>query len=505
MLFSFVFSLGGGNKTFLLQLRFGLHSRTRFLPHMTIDCRSFLFFFVSFVCAWSLPQLRLVVNLEWRSASPGGLLWRVSSFEIENFCVCGFFSFLHLSVSYTFVDQRERISGPSPGSLFSSLLFFSFSQSLFYYTFVPTLPFIYPVTPFRFSAWKPNPVHLLDFARKSIIPSNKGKAFTLALLALLSPLFSLTSKPPKGTKLPKKKMSVPSREETVQPATAMHFTARSPSPTTGRRKSRGRKLIPSVEGDKVIAERFRTKLCRNYLLDPDAPCPYEDRCMFAHGGHELRTAAQNMLDGLTSENTIRLFKQKQKLVTNEPLASLGHLQQFNSSYRIPFSSSLGTIFVDGDPPISPHPSHFPDPQGEQCPFAPPARQLTIPHFLLSVDVAGTLEEEAEVGFIMRASRMSSPSSDRRSCSFHRSSVVSATTTDGTQIHPHGLGDEDFPRQSDLSVRERHGRHWPTEEVEVEGLGSQPPSIKPIGSDSIHIDCVNGLDWYRHDPYQWRAI
>ncbi len=78
----------------------------------------------------------------------------------------------------------------------------------------------------------------------------------------------------------------------------------------GKRRSRSRKLIPSVEGDKVIANRFRTKLCRNYLQHPDRPCPYEDRCMFAHGGHELRTAAQNIAEGLISEEAIREFKRR---------------------------------------------------------------------------------------------------------------------------------------------------------------------------------------------------
>ncbi len=79
-----------------------------------------------------------------------------------------------------------------------------------------------------------------------------------------------------------------------------------------RRRTRSRKLIPTVEGDKVIAERFRTKLCRNYLQHPDRPCPYEDRCMFAHGDHELRTAAQNTSDGLTSEEAIRELKRKER-------------------------------------------------------------------------------------------------------------------------------------------------------------------------------------------------
>jgi hypothetical protein len=102
----------------------------------------------------------------------------------------------------------------------------------------------------------------------------------------------------------------PSRlERDVKPMDRSQPSSAEISPT--KRRSRSRKLIPTVEGDKVIAERFRTKLCRNYLLHPDHPCPYEERCMFAHGDHELRTAAQNMLDGLMSEEAIREFKRKE--------------------------------------------------------------------------------------------------------------------------------------------------------------------------------------------------
>jgi hypothetical protein len=69
---------------------------------------------------------------------------------------------------------------------------------------------------------------------------------------------------------------------------------------------------PEFSGEKVIASRFRTRMCRNTLLRPDRPCPYEDRCMFAHSIDQLRTAAQNVADGLTSEEAIRELKRKEQ-------------------------------------------------------------------------------------------------------------------------------------------------------------------------------------------------
>lgn len=56
----------------------------------------------------------------------------------------------------------------------------------------------------------------------------------------------------------------------------------------------------------ILAERYKTKFCRNYL--ETSTCPYGVRCMFAHGEHELRTKEMNLSDGLVTEDAIRKFQ-----------------------------------------------------------------------------------------------------------------------------------------------------------------------------------------------------
>lgn len=60
----------------------------------------------------------------------------------------------------------------------------------------------------------------------------------------------------------------------------------------------------------IMAERYKTKMCKNFVST--GACPYEVRCMFAHGDGELRTAEMNMADGLTSEEAIKAYQQKQR-------------------------------------------------------------------------------------------------------------------------------------------------------------------------------------------------
>ena len=60
----------------------------------------------------------------------------------------------------------------------------------------------------------------------------------------------------------------------------------------------------------VHASRYKTKMCRNYLVSGE--CPYEFRCMFAHGDHELRTMEMNLKDGLITEEAIKLFNRSLK-------------------------------------------------------------------------------------------------------------------------------------------------------------------------------------------------
>jgi hypothetical protein len=64
--------------------------------------------------------------------------------------------------------------------------------------------------------------------------------------------------------------------------------------------------FPATAERHVQAERFRLKLCRNYVAK--GTCPYEYRCMFAHGEAELRTAEQNLRDGLYTEEAVKSYQ-----------------------------------------------------------------------------------------------------------------------------------------------------------------------------------------------------
>ncbi|CAD2214581.1 Zinc finger protein CTH1 [Angomonas deanei] len=61
-----------------------------------------------------------------------------------------------------------------------------------------------------------------------------------------------------------------------------------------------------AEEKHILADRYKTKMCKNYL--ETGSCPYEVRCMFAHGEEELRTAEQNLADGLDTEEAIKAFQ-----------------------------------------------------------------------------------------------------------------------------------------------------------------------------------------------------
>jgi hypothetical protein len=56
----------------------------------------------------------------------------------------------------------------------------------------------------------------------------------------------------------------------------------------------------------ILAERFKTKMCQNY--EKHGSCPYEARCMFAHGEQELRTTEMNMTEKLTTDEAIKAFQ-----------------------------------------------------------------------------------------------------------------------------------------------------------------------------------------------------
>jgi hypothetical protein len=71
----------------------------------------------------------------------------------------------------------------------------------------------------------------------------------------------------------------------------------------------GAVYIPPSPGGAIIARKFRTKLCQHFLNR--GMCPFECRCMFAHGLAGLRSAEQNFAEGLTSEAAIKEFQRRE--------------------------------------------------------------------------------------------------------------------------------------------------------------------------------------------------
>ncbi|EAN82498.1 zinc finger CCCH domain containing protein 11 [Trypanosoma cruzi] len=100
--------------------------------------------------------------------------------------------------------------------------------------------------------------------------------------------------------------------------TSMHCTLVPPPPppfygvcmedTTSLGYACGSGVESDMAAKPILAERYKTKFCRNYVLT--GICPYQRRCMFAHGDHELRTPEMNINDGLVTEEAIRLFRRQ---------------------------------------------------------------------------------------------------------------------------------------------------------------------------------------------------
>jgi hypothetical protein len=73
--------------------------------------------------------------------------------------------------------------------------------------------------------------------------------------------------------------------------------------------------VATPDAKAILAERFKTKLCQNY--ERHGHCPYESRCMFAHGDHDLRTKEMNLVDNLVTEEAIKNYR-KSVLPYNKP-------------------------------------------------------------------------------------------------------------------------------------------------------------------------------------------
>uniref|UniRef100_A0A0A9YKG1 Zinc finger CCCH domain-containing protein 9 n=1 Tax=Lygus hesperus TaxID=30085 RepID=A0A0A9YKG1_LYGHE len=85
----------------------------------------------------------------------------------------------------------------------------------------------------------------------------------------------------------------------------------------------------------ILAERFKTKLCKNFCATGE--CPYANHCMFAHGNTELRTCRDNIRDGLVTEEAIKAFHHQQA-VQRRAMMRIGLTTQYSSDvYRLPAS------------------------------------------------------------------------------------------------------------------------------------------------------------------------
>jgi len=93
---------------------------------------------------------------------------------------------------------------------------------------------------------------------------------------------------------------------------------------------------PAATERHIMAERYKTKMCRNYLAT--GACPYETRCMFAHGEHELRTPEMNLRDGLITEEAIKAYQRvlHMRQLGNSPTTSAAPSPRASSS-------SIGSI------------------------------------------------------------------------------------------------------------------------------------------------------------------
>ena len=66
------------------------------------------------------------------------------------------------------------------------------------------------------------------------------------------------------------------------PASAVHTEESGKSSTTPSDCDRDERRAP------IDVTKYKTKMCRNFLLG--IPCPFEDRCAFAHGNRQMRSS-----------------------------------------------------------------------------------------------------------------------------------------------------------------------------------------------------------------------
>lgn len=90
----------------------------------------------------------------------------------------------------------------------------------------------------------------------------------------------------------------------------------------------------------ILANRYKTKMCKNFVAKGE--CPYEVRCMFAHGEHELRTSEDNVRDGLVTEEAIRAFQRQQNPTRRRPNYAVAR----EAEARVAASAAQQEVYVE---------------------------------------------------------------------------------------------------------------------------------------------------------------
>lgn len=101
----------------------------------------------------------------------------------------------------------------------------------------------------------------------------------------------------------------------------------------------------AIEGEEekhILADRYKTKMCKNFVAKGE--CPYEVRCMFAHGEKELRTSADNVRDGLISEEAIKAFQRQQ----NQSKRRAAYAAAREENERVAAANQQQDVYVDAE-------------------------------------------------------------------------------------------------------------------------------------------------------------
>jgi hypothetical protein len=222
----------------------------------------------------------------------------------------------------------------------------------------------------------------------------------------------------------------------------------------------------------LMATRYKTKLCETFSAKHK--CPYAYRCMFAHGRNQLRSAQQNVDDGLVTEGAIKVFQQKQVELSRQrkaagtngtPFAAGMDPEESPAQYPKSFGATppshaasgrmLGLDRVHGCGPLD---------DGDLPPLPPPLQGGQLPH----------VDESCSTPLIHRYDSTSSCDEDESSGSHHRHHGLHTAHQHPSHTHYHH------------SHSHSHSQHTPEH-------GGARPAIRRVDSASMYriVDASSG--------------